>query len=69
MADEFDPQRDLFVSECMRLETFIRMYISTGFSDREVCSVLIHLTKELLSRQDDPEAARQQFIESLMEKC
>jgi hypothetical protein len=68
MADEFDPERDLFVSDCIKLETFIRMSMSTGYSDREVCAVFLILLKELFGRQKSPEEAKKQFIDQLMGK-
>jgi hypothetical protein len=60
-----DYKINLFNSECIRLDTFIRMYCSTGYSDREICSVLSQILKELVKSQPDPAGAMDQLIEQL----
>jgi hypothetical protein len=66
MNDEQEIQ--LFVSECLRMDTFIRMYISTGYSDREISSVLSKILKDIIERQPDPQGALEQIIQILSEK-
>lgn len=63
--DNDDHVKNLFVSDCIRLETFIRMYCSTGYSDREICSVLSKILKEVVKRQLNPIGAMDQLIENL----
>jgi len=63
-----DLEQNLFVAECMRLDAFITMYCSTGYSDREICSVLSTILKRVVDRQPDPEVALEQLIEALKRK-
>jgi hypothetical protein len=58
-----DHERQLFVSECLRLKNFITMYCSCGFSDREITTVLCNILKEVTNRQTNPEGALEQVIQ------
>jgi hypothetical protein len=60
-----DILRDLFVIECMQLETFIKGYISTGFSDREVLAVISRIVAEIILKQENPNGAFAQYIDAI----
>lgn len=63
--EKYDPCIEFFISSCIRLETSVRMYCATGFSDREICSVLSKILKETMNRQEDPKGALDQLIHFL----
>jgi hypothetical protein len=65
---EEEQEKNLFISDCIRLETFIDMYCQTGYSDREICSVLTTILKRVTDRQADPQGALEQVIETLKAK-
>ena len=61
-----DTEKELFIAECMRLETFIRTHSST-YSDRAVAAVLLTMLKEIIKRQLNPDKAINQLISALRE--
>lgn len=54
--------RDLFGSNCINLDPFMKMYCSAGYSDREVVDVLCKLIKKIIEKQSNPKLAMNQVM-------
>lgn len=56
----------MFTMECLKLESQLRSFLDgEEFSDRVWMSVIGCITNTILCRQDNPQAALDQYIESL----